>query len=78
MQQTPESIDHIAGIIRDESKRLTYQVEKVLQTALFTETRMKLKLKNVNLNEVIENLLMKFSLRVEDKGRTVIRTSGCR
>ena len=68
VQQTPESIDHIAGIIRDESKRLTYQVEKVLQTALFTETRMKLKLKNVNLNEVIENLLMKFSLRVEDKG----------
>ena len=68
VQQTPESIDHIAGIIRDESKRLTYQVEKVLQTALFTETRMKLKLKNVNLNEVVEGLLTKFSLRVEDKG----------
>lgn len=68
VQQTPESIDHIAGIIRDESKRLTYQVEKVLQTALFTETRMKLKLKNVNLNEIVEGLLTKFSLRVEDKG----------
>lgn len=62
------TIDHIAGIIRDESKRLTFQVEKVLQTALFTETRMKLKLKNVNLNEVVENLVSKFSLRVEDKG----------
>lgn len=68
VRQTPETIDHIAGIIRDESKRLTYQVEKVLQTALFTETRMKLKLKNVGLNEVIEGLLTKFSLRVEDKG----------
>lgn len=68
VQQTPDSISHIAGIIRDESKRLTYQVEKVLQTALFTETRMKLKLKNVNLNDVIENLLTKFALRVEDKG----------
>lgn len=68
VQQTPETIDHIAGIIRDESKRLTFQVEKVLQTALFTETRMKLKLKNVNLNEIIESLLTKFSLRVEDKG----------
>lgn len=67
VQQTPETIDHIAGIVRDESKRLTFQVEKVLQTALFTETRMKLKLKNVNLNEVIEGLLTKFSLRVEDK-----------
>ncbi len=68
VQQTPETIDHIAGIIRDESKRLTFQVEKVLQTALFTETRMKLKLKNVDLNAVVENLLTKFRLRVEDKG----------
>lgn len=68
VEQTPESISHIAGIIRDESKRLTFQVEKVLQTALFTETRMKLKLKNVDLNALIENLLTKFRLRVEDKG----------
>ena len=68
VNNSPTTIDHIAGIIRDESKRLTYQVEKVLQTALFTETRMKLKLKNVNLNEVVENLVGKFSLRVEDKG----------
>lgn len=62
------SIEHIAGIIRDESKRLTFQVEKVLQTALFTETRMKLKLKKVPLNEVVESLDTKFQLRVEDKG----------
>lgn len=68
VNNSPSTIDHIAGIIRDESKRLTYQVEKVLQTALFTETRMKLKLKNVNLNEVVESLITKFSLRVEDKG----------
>jgi len=68
VSNSPSTIDHIAGIIRDESKRLTFQVEKVLQTALFTETRMKLKLKNVNLNEVVENLVSKFSLRVEDKG----------
>lgn len=68
VNNSPGTIDHIAGIIRDESKRLTFQVEKVLQTALFTETRMKLKLKNINLNEVAESLLTKFSLRIEDKG----------
>ena len=39
-----------------------------MQTALFTETRMKLKLKNININQLIEDLLPKFSLRVEDKG----------
>ena len=68
VNNSPSTIDHIAGIIRDESKRLTFQVEKVLQTALFTETRMKLKLKNINLNDVVESLVTKFSLRVEDKG----------
>ncbi len=68
VSRSSDTIDHIAGIIRDESQRLTYQVEKVLQTALFTETRMKLKLKNVNLNEILENLVSKFALRVEDKG----------
>ena len=65
---TPESVDRVATIIRDESKRLTFQVERVLQTALFTETRMKLKLKNINMNQLIEDFLPKLSLRVEDKG----------
>lgn len=68
VNNSSDAIDHIAGIIRDESKRLTFQVEKVLQTALFTETRMKLKLKNINVNELVENLLTKFSLRIDDKG----------
>ncbi len=68
VSNTSESVDRIATIIRDESKRLTFQVERVLQTALFTETRMKLKLKNMNMNQMIEDLLPKFSLRVEDKG----------
>lgn len=67
----PPAIGRIAGIIRDESKRLTFQVEKVLQSALFTESRMKLKLKNLHLNEVVESLASKFSLRVEDKGGTL-------
>ena len=67
----PDSVERIATIIRDESKRLTFQVERVLQTALFTETRMKLKLKNININQLIEDLLPKFCLRVEDKGGQV-------
>ena len=64
-------MERIATIIRDESKRLTFQVERVLQTALFTETRMKLKSKNININQLIEDLLPKFCLRVEDKGGQV-------
>lgn len=68
INNTPDTISHIAGIITDESKRLTFQVEKVLQTALFTETRLKLKLKKINVNSIVESMSDKFQLRVEDKG----------
>lgn len=68
VSNTPETVDRVAGIIRDESKRLTFLVEKVLQTALFTETRMKMKLKNVHLNEIVGQFVSKFNLRLEERG----------
>ena len=64
---TASTVDHIAKIINDESKRLTYQVEKVLQMAIFNEGRMKLKLKAINVHNIIQNLLPNFTIRVEDK-----------
>ncbi|MCC8173486.1 MAG: HAMP domain-containing histidine kinase [Odoribacter sp.] len=68
VKTNPETIAHISDIIKDESKRLTFQVEKVLQSALFTDSRIRLKLKNVHMNELVENQLNKFCLKVEDKG----------
>lgn len=64
---TASTIDHIAKIINDESKRLTYQVEKVLQMAVFNEDRMRLKLKAINVHKIIQNLLPNFTIRVEDR-----------
>jgi two-component system phosphate regulon sensor histidine kinase PhoR len=64
---TASTIDHIAKIINDESRRLTYQVEKVLQMAVFNEVRMKLKLKTVSVHKIIQNLLPNFTIRVEDR-----------
>jgi two-component system phosphate regulon sensor histidine kinase PhoR len=66
--RTPEATERVASIIWDESKRLTYQVERVLQTALFTESRVRLKLKNVRVNDMIEGFLPQLSLRVEGNG----------
>lgn len=64
---TASTIDHIAKIINDESRRLGYQVEKVLQMAIFNEGQIKLKLKAINVNKIIQNLLSNFTIRVEDK-----------
>ncbi|WP_321309907.1 HAMP domain-containing sensor histidine kinase [Marinifilum fragile] len=67
VETTQSFIDHIAKIINDESKRLTYQVEKVLQMAVFNEARMKLKLKPISVHKIIQNLLPNFTIRVEDR-----------
>lgn len=64
---TPSSINQMAKIISDESRRLSYQVEKVLQMAIFNEGRLKLKLKAINVHSIIENLMPNFTIRVEDK-----------
>lgn len=60
-------INSIANIITEESTRLTNQIEKVLQMAVFTESRLKLKQKNININSLIAELSSRFSLKVEDK-----------
>ena len=64
---TPTTIEHISGIIYQESKRLTTQVEKVLQMAVFNEGKLKLKIKEVNLNTLIKSVVLNFELRVKAK-----------
>lgn len=64
---TPKTIEHISGIIFQESKRLTTQVEKVLQMAVFNEGTLKLKIKEVNLNALIKSVVLNFELRVKAK-----------
>jgi len=64
---TPKTIEHISGIIYQESKRLTTQVEKVLQMAVFNEGKLKLKFKEVNINVLINSVVLNFELRVKSK-----------
>ncbi len=61
---TPRTISNIAGVISQESKRLSFQVEKVLQTAIFNEGRLKLKFREFGLNDLVNNVIASFELRV--------------
>jgi len=65
---TPEATKNAAGIIMKESKRLSFQVEKVLQMAVFNEGRLRLKFKEFHLNDVITNIVVNFDLRVTSEG----------
>jgi two-component system phosphate regulon sensor histidine kinase PhoR len=58
-------IDYLGGIISEESKRLGLQVEKVLQMAIFEKTKMKLKLKPVDIHFVIEKVVRSFNIQLQ-------------
>jgi two-component system phosphate regulon sensor histidine kinase PhoR len=66
--QTPKTIGHISNVIFDESKRLSYQVEKVLQMAVFNEGRLKLKFSTIDINDLIKSVGANFQLRVSNDG----------
>lgn len=64
---TPTMIEHISKVINQESKRLGFQVEKVLQMAVFNEGRLKFKFKEFDVNKMINSVISNFELRVKSK-----------
>lgn len=69
---TPKTIEHISAVINQESKRLSYQVEKVLQMAIFNEGRLKLRFKDLELNELVRGVIGNFELRVNNSNGSLI------
>ena len=68
---TPSIIEHVANVINQESKRLGFQVEKVLQMAVFNEGRLKLKFREFDANKMIKTVTGNFELRVNNKNGTL-------
>jgi two-component system phosphate regulon sensor histidine kinase PhoR len=67
-----KNTDRISDIISQESKRLGYQVEKVLQMAKFDQGQLHLKFREVHLHELIENVISNFTLQIESKNGMLI------
>ena len=63
--KSPAMFQHISGVINDETKRLRFQVEKVLQMSMFERQKATLKMKEVNANELIAGVVNTFTLKVE-------------
>jgi signal transduction histidine kinase len=64
--KTPSMLKHISGVIVDETKRLSFQVEKVLQVSLFERDRSNLTFKEVDVNDMLETVVATFRLKVEN------------
>ena len=66
--KSPIMMKHLGGVINDESKRLRFLVEKVLQMSMFDRKKAIFKKKELNLNDLVESVANTFTLRVEHTG----------
>lgn len=66
--KTPQTLQHISNVIRDETKRLSLMVEKVLQISIFEKDKSMLKLNEMQINGLIMDIINNFSLKVTSKG----------
>lgn len=69
--KSPEVFKHVSGVINDETKRLSFQVEKVLQMSLFDKQRATLKLKEKDVNDIIVSVANTHELKVQKFGGTL-------
>ena len=70
--KTTDSLKHISNVIYDETKRLSFQVEKVLQMAMFEKDNSNLKPTEINMNSLIKDIVNSFSLKVSSKGGKIV------
>ena len=68
VEKSQHMMKHLGGVINDESKRLRFLVEKVLQMSMFDRQTASFKKKELDLNELLESIAGTFSLRVEHTG----------
>jgi signal transduction histidine kinase len=66
-----KNIDNISKILNDESLRLKYQVEKVLQASVFDKGSVELKFIETDIHILIGNVIENFSLQLSDRGGTL-------
>jgi signal transduction histidine kinase len=59
-----KNIDNLAKVISDESMRLKFQVEKVLQMAIFERMKMKLNMAEYDVHNIIDKAIESFTLQI--------------
>ena len=71
LEKSPETYTRLGETISNESQRLRFQVEKVLQMSLLEKGTVALKFQEIDVNDLIENVAETFSLKVEQYGGTL-------
>ena len=72
VKKTPALTTRLTSTIIDETKRLRFQVEKVLQMSMYENQKANLHMKEVNINELISGVVHTFALKVEKNGGKIV------
>lgn len=76
LTKSESMMNHLGGVIQEETKRLRFLVEKVLQMSMFDRKKTVFKKKELDLNEMVESIAHSFSLRVEHTGGRIYTDIG--
>ncbi len=60
-----KNVDHLSKVISDESMRLKFQVEKVLQMAIFEKVNTRLSFTSMDIHNIIDKAVEGFALQIK-------------
>ncbi len=72
VRKSPAMLKHVSTVINDETKRLRFQVEKVLQMSMFDRKNATMRLEEEDANASIDSVVNTFKLKVEKYGGTIV------
>lgn len=72
VKKTPQMLARLTRTIMDETKRLRFQVEKVLQLSMYEHQKANLRMGEIDVNELIAGVVHTFALKVEKNGGKII------
>lgn len=73
--KSPSMFGKLSGVIASETKRLRFQVDKVLQMSMFEGSdNASLKMKELDANELIKGVINTFAVKVEQGGGKIFST----
>lgn len=71
--KSPEMFGRLSGVISSETKRLRFQVDKVLQMSMFDDKNTaSLKMKELDANDLVEGIVNTFAVKVEQNGGELV------
>ena len=68
-----KNYDHISTVIADESKRLSQQVEKILQMASFDSGKLIIKFKKIDINELADLVVRNMMIQIKNKNGQIVK-----